>query len=253
MSRRPHAFSLTVLGQEFVMRKCLSLVTHTITIRRAVGAFCLCLVAASSAAASPILINGSLTGPIANGNVPPGWTVLSESPDTMDQNNNVGVPGLLDFGAAPGPSPDGGTWVGFARDGGFIESFEQTVGGFTPGSQYNLSFSGGNFGYAPGGYTGANRIELLINGISAGITSPLALSPNWVPELLTFSASAASLTLGFRLADTTQSYLSIDGIALSDAQQVDVVPEPASLLLFATGTAGLLAKARRRRKRQQVQ
>lgn len=74
------------------------------------------LVAAASATASPVLLNGSLTGPIANNGVPSSWTILAGSPDTMDQNNNVGVVGLADFGVAPaGPSPNGGTWVGIGR------------------------------------------------------------------------------------------------------------------------------------------
>ena len=63
---------------------------------------------ALAGAASPAgVVNGSLTGPIANGGVPPGWSVLANSPDTMDANNNVGVTGLLEFGAAPSASPDG--------------------------------------------------------------------------------------------------------------------------------------------------
>ena len=43
------------------------------------------LLGTQSILAAPILINGSLTGAIANGGVPTGWTVLSPSPDTMDE------------------------------------------------------------------------------------------------------------------------------------------------------------------------
>ncbi len=91
--------------------------------------------------AGPILTNGSLTGPIANASLPSGWDIFIGSPDTMDQNNNVGVTDLLSFIVAPGsPSPDGGTWVGFGRDpgSGFIEQFGQTLSGFTPGVEYSL-------------------------------------------------------------------------------------------------------------------
>jgi hypothetical protein len=99
--------------------------------------------------AAPIVANGSLTGPIANGGVPPSWTLLSGSPDTMDQNNNVGVPGSTQFVVAPsGPSPNGGTWVGIGREGnGFIERFGQSISGFTVGAQYIVSWYFGNFGY----------------------------------------------------------------------------------------------------------
>jgi len=94
-------------------------------------------IAIGSSQAAPIVANGSLTGAITNGGVPPSWTLLSSSPDTMDQNNNVGVLGLTSFVAAPiGPSPDGGTWVGIGREGsGFVERFGQTISGFAVGSQ----------------------------------------------------------------------------------------------------------------------
>src|SRR5204862_2300352 len=69
---------------------------------KSVKAAVLCgLVVSAGLQAAPVLTNGSLTGPITNGGVPPGWTLLAGSPDTMDQNNNVGVSGLGQFVAAP--------------------------------------------------------------------------------------------------------------------------------------------------------
>ena len=94
---------------------------------------------AGTVAHAQLVTNGSLTGPISNGGVPPGWTVLQESPDTMDANNNVGVVGLLDFGAAPNATPDGGTWVGFGSSTGFTETFGQSVSGLTVGTVYKIS------------------------------------------------------------------------------------------------------------------
>lgn len=44
---------------------------------------------ANAALAAPSLVNGSFTGPSANGAVPTGWTITSATPDTMDENNNT--------------------------------------------------------------------------------------------------------------------------------------------------------------------
>lgn len=98
------------------------------------------LVAAFAVQAAPILSNGSLTGRIANGAVPPGWSTLAGSPDTMDQNNNLGLPGATFVAAPSGPSPNGGTWVGMARDdnapSGNLERFGQALSGFTISGLY---------------------------------------------------------------------------------------------------------------------
>ena len=70
----------------------------------------------AGATAQAQVVNGSLTGPISNGGVPPSWTLLAGSPDTMDAGNNVGVVGLQGFGAVPSATPNGGTWVGMGSD-----------------------------------------------------------------------------------------------------------------------------------------
>ena len=183
-----------------------------------------------------LITNGSLTGPIDNDGVPSGWVIISGSPDTMDENNNVGTG--APFGVAPsGPSPDGGTWVGFGRNGSFIETFGQLVNGLTIGTQYDLSWYQGNFGAAIGpGYTGPNAIEVLIDSSSAGSGSLLPLGPNWTTDSILFTATSTSHQIDFRLLNTTTSYLSIDGIAL--------VPEPATLSLLVLGSLVVLKRRR---------
>lgn len=211
---------------------------HALAIASLVLAACL------GAHAAPTLVNGSLTGPIANGGVPTGWTLTSGSPDTMDQTANVGVPGLP-FAAGPTVSPDGGTWVGFGRDVGLLESFSQTISGFTAGASYNLSWYHANFGYDQFGlgYTGANAVEVLIDGLSAGSGALLALSRTWVDEGISFVASSSTLTVTFQLRDVTKSYHSIDGIRLTAA---NTVPEPVSLSLAAFGLVACGVVSRRR-------
>src|SRR5690349_9783338 len=112
------------------------------------------------------ITNGSLTGLIVNGGVPTGWSMLTETPDTNDIKNNVG--GLGSYTVAPSISSDGGTWVGIGRSIGFIETFGQTVGSFTLGSTYSLSWESANFGYETFAYTGTNAIEVLLDGVSIG-------------------------------------------------------------------------------------
>jgi hypothetical protein len=184
--------------------------------------------------------NGSLTGPIANGGVPPGWTILQETPDTMDQNNNVGVVGGSGFAAVPNPTPNGGTWVGMGRDVVFTEVFGQTLSGLTPGQQYNISWYAGNFGYAPSGYINPNAIAARINGAIVGTGATLPVSSNWFSQSVVFTANSAIPSLSFELAAAAKSYMSIDGIAVTP------VPEPVTGTLLMAATCAFGASRRRR-------
>ena len=170
--------------------------------------------AAGSVSAQEFITNGSLTGPISNGGLPPGWTILAPSPDTMDENNNVGVGTGAPFGIAPsGPSPDGGTWVGFAADGSFREIFGQTVTGLTVGEEYEISWYAGNFGALA--FVGTNAINVSVNGSSIGSGGVLPLASSWTAESLFFTATATSHDLSFGLFNADKAYLSIDGISLT--------------------------------------
>ena len=199
--------------------------------------FCL-----SSAHSAPILFNGSLTGPVDNGGLPAGWVAISPSPDTIDENNNVGF-NQNTFQATPSPSPDGGTWVGMAADGvSIFESFGQTVSGFNIGTSYDVSWYHANFGHGFG-FDGANTIELLIDGAVMGSGSLLGLSTSWVDETVSFTATSASHQIGFRLQDNTQAYHSIDGIRLAESSMAPV-PLPAGLGLFCLALATLRVRGR---------
>jgi hypothetical protein len=149
---------------------------------------------------------------------------MEESPDTMDQNNNVGVLGQDEFIVAPsGSSPDGGTWVGIGREvTGFIERFGQTVVGFVPGTTYTIQWYMGNFGYSPSifFYNAPNSIEILVAGISVGTGPVLATGPDWFLQSLLFTATANTHDVAFQPGIAAKSYVSIDGI------QIQEIPEP---------------------------
>lgn len=193
-----------------------------------------------------LVVNGSLTGAIANNGVPPGWTIFEGTPDTMDANNNVGVAGQLRFGATPTASPDGGTWVGLGAYGSYMERFGQTLTGLHVGQQYTVSWEAGNFGYTYGAvsYLGSNAISVQIDGVSIGSGDQIALGSNWYNQSLTFVAAASSQQLSFILASPTQkAYMSIDGISV---QTTSAVPEPGTWALMGLGLCGVIATARRR-------
>lgn len=206
---------------------------------------------AGSAQAASLVINGSLTGPIANMGTPSGWTILEGTPDTMDGGNNVGVAGATDFGVAPvSASPDGGTWVGIGMNGSYVERFGQTLSGLSIGQTYTVSWFAGNFGLNRTSdtgnvqYLGSNAIDVLVDGVSIGHGATLGLSSNWFSESLTFTATSASQQLSFKLASGTKAYLSIDGIAVVTGA-TPAVPEPSTWAMMGIGLVGLALSKRR--------
>ena len=192
---------------------------------------------ANTVIAAPILVNGSLEGPVANSTAPPGWTITSFSPDTMDENNNLGVSGLGDFGATPSPSPDGGTWVGLFSVGTTVEKLAQTITGFAVGQSYEVSWYHSNFGHAFS--TNDVAIEVFLDGSSLGTGPTIPLGTGWYSESLTFVASAATHTLEFGSSGSLQAYNGIDGV------RITTVPEPTGLALLI-GSAGVATQIRKR-------
>lgn len=218
-------------------------------LRTACAMGALALMAATGVSAAPVLVNGSLTGPLAMNSMPSGWSQYL-TPDTMDETHNLGTD-WLPFTATPSASPDGGTWAGLVTalvPADYIESFSQTVGGFTIGASYTLRWYHANFGYEYGfSYSSANAIEVLADGVSVGAGSVRAVGSGWVEESISFVAADADIDLTFRPLDTTVfSYQSIDGIRLTQVQAI-VVPEPGSLPLFAGAGAALVLGTRRRK------
>jgi PEP-CTERM motif len=205
------------------------------------------LLAAFTARAESLVVNGSLNGSIANMDVPTGWTVLAGTPDTVDPTSNVGVSGWLSFGVAPTVSPDGGTWVGLGINGNYIESFGQSLNGLTVGQTYTVSWQAANFGInnQANSYLGSNAIGVMLDGASIGQGSTLSLSSNWSTQSLTFVATSASQLLSFSLASTEKAYLGIDGISVTAGGVAPAVPEPSTWALMAIGLVGMAAMRRR--------
>lgn len=193
-----------------------------------------------SLASAATLVNGSFDGTVSHNATPAGWHDTYGTPDINDVNNNVG--GLVDFFAPPsGPSPDGGTFVGLVRDGGYVEEIEQTVTDFVAGATYEIAWYAGNFGAdSPPGYDAASGFEILIDGVVIGVGPVLSLGPDWFAQSIFFTATAATHTIGFRPSGDL-SYMSLDGVTLSE------IPVPGALLLFGTGLVGFAARRRLKR------
>ena len=164
----------------------------------------------------------------------------------MDEDHNVGVTSVSFVAEPLGPSPDGGTWVGLARDDSFIETFGQILTGLIAGDQYEVSWYQGNFGANSSlGYDGDNAIELLINSASVGSGAVIPTGRTWSGDSVTFVAPSDTVRLDFRLANPDKSYLSIDGISITEVN--GIIPEPLTLLAAAMGIGCMAGYVRRRR------
>ena len=188
--------------------------------------------------------NGSLTGPRAEGQLPPSWAQYHNN--TSDTANATGPFGTYNL------SPNGGTFVrsfSWQRDTDPAlfnqrEGLEQLVSGLEVGQLYDVSFyqssangvnsiSGEPFSGAAGYWT------LTINGTVAATSSlispPAGTSLNnvWSLQNLLFTAGASSQLLSFlaTVPDSepvgTRTFMLIDGIS------IHAIPEPSTAVLTA--------------------
>ena len=96
--------------------------------------------------------------------------------------------------------------------------------------------------------------ELFINGVSQGVLEVLA-GANWSSGIMRNAYLRIDITggtinsVGFRnLSDGQQDFLAFDHLAvLPSPPDTASVPEPGSMVLLASGVAGLAARLRRRR------
>jgi hypothetical protein len=213
------------------------------------------LLLGASGVSAATLVNGSLengtvdtTYPdgIPTPGVPSGWYITAGTPDTT--NRYFPIPGT-DYIIDPETvSPDGGTFVSILEGPTSTdEGFAQQIIDLTIGQTYDLSWYAGNFGNDTGTeYRGSNEFIVLLDGLLVGSGGVLDLGNMWYFQSIQFEATATSQVLEFRLGQgSEQSYMSIDGIMLSDA--TSPVPVPAAVWLFGSGLIGLIGIARRKK------
>lgn len=188
------------------------------------------------------LINGSLTGAVGAGSVPAGWTINSITPDTTSAASQPFV-----FNVNPGPSPDGGTWVGLARNNSVFESFGQTVTDFIIGTTYNLSWVVTNTGCCSGSFSAPAEILFDLDSTTLFTGATHSQDGIWHQEAYSFVATSTSHTLDFRLTTGAQAYMGIDCIFLAavgsgsnGSCNTASVPEPGTLALLGISLFGLV-------------
>lgn len=197
----------------------------------------------AGAASTATLVNGSLTGPLGAFAIPAGWTSVAPSPDTNDQSFS-GAGGS--YAVAADNSNDGGTWVGFGREGSTNEIIGQTISDFVIGTTYELSWEAANFGIANfPQFNNANSIVASLDGVAVGNGAALGVSSSWFDQSITFEATSTTHLLSFGLLNDVTSYMQLDGVSLSAV--TTPVPVPAAGLMLATAVGGF-AVARRKSK-----
>ena len=212
----------------------------------AVGALLLGTIS-STASASSIIANGSFETDVvpvgfytsfACGPTITSWTVI------CPQGSEVAiVSGSFNQSGFSFPAQEGVQWLdltGVNSNAG--EGVQQTVA-TSAGTVYVLSFWVGNVSDPGGPFGITSTVEVDINGAFAGLFSNSGgtTTQTWEQFTLPILATGGSTTIAFINRDPSSDYHNgLDNISLN------AIPEPATLLLFGTGTAALRLLRRRK-------
>lgn len=167
---------------------------------------------------------------------------------TMNLCGTTAFGGGFTFWENPGPSPDGGNFVGMDGYNAYSTPLTQTITGLLPGASYAISFY-----QAAGqqrGFDGATTERWQVQFGSASQLSVLMSNANhghvnWMSQTLTFTASAASQVLSFIAIGTPNG---LPPFVLLDGVSINQVPEPATSGLIVLGMLAIPVAARFRRK-----
>jgi len=227
---------------------------HSIPIRSLailVGMIASLTFAVSPAHSTPAFVNGDLEAGVSSGwdsmnavNTP-GWTITIGSGGFfpgLNRNQSCGGPfgnnnQGCQFGTLGGPRDEPG--------GGSI--LAQTIGGFTVGSTYQLSWLQSSE-FSEGDWITASIIgagTLSQNFSSNPFPGDNDFWFSWQTETFTFVADATTLTFQFHSCDTC-GFFSEPGVDDFRIAAIGAVPEPATLALIGIGLAGLAFSRRKR-------
>jgi Protein of unknown function (DUF642)/PEP-CTERM motif len=187
---------------------------------------------------------------VSNPNAVTGWTstgfnfvFTSPGATTAGAGNHLSLWDPSNFTA----SPDGGNFI--ALDGAFqVGAVSQTINGLVAGQATTVSFYFA--GAQQSGFSGTTTEQLTVSLGDQTFATQVLTDPShgftgWYSESFTFTPTSTSETLSF-LANGTPSgeppMSLLDGVSVTQPE----VPEPSSLLLFATGLTGLSGMVRAR-------
>jgi hypothetical protein len=241
------------------------------TYSRLVTNLCLCFTAALPSAAAPVILNGSFEDigsatasfainyptPLPNWTATPAGNKILDCLITPGATNNlcgtVAFGGGFRFWINPGESPDGGNYVAIDGDPAFATPLTQSVTGLTIGYEYIISFY--QAAAQQRGFDGAtterwqvslgseSKLSTLMNNANHGAV-------NWMPQSLSFTASATTAILSFFAIGTPSGqppFVLLDGVTITEVPTTSN-PEPATLALIGIGLVCLPLIGRRNRK-----
>lgn len=213
---------------------------------------------AAGTQAIPLISNGSFESPtvtpgsfqdfLSGSSALTGWTVVGNAGTEVSIVSTTFTQSGFSFVAE-----DGSQWLDLTGDGtnNMTEGVAQTVA-TNVGHLYSLSFWVGNVVNPGGGFGTTSTVGVSENGTSLGnFTNSGGVGTsilNWEMFSTTFVATSSSTTIQFLNGDpSSDNSNGLDNISLSDQGPSGTpTPEPASLVLVASGVLSALGLRRRK-------